>query len=155
VKRWFLYAAGTGLAGYGTYGLLTADRSAPLAWARFAALVVVANDGLLAPLVIAAGALLVRAVPGASRAYVQSGLFISGAVTLLALPFLLGFGRSPDLPSALPLDYGQGLVITLVAVWLGVGAVAAGHRFTAGRHTTAGRHPTAGHRWFTRSGSAP
>jgi len=123
--RWVLYAAGTVLAGYGAYGLLTADRSAPLAWARFAALVVVANDLLLAPLVIAVGVLVVRAVPGGARAYVQSGLFISGAVTLLALPFVLGLGRRAELPSALPLDYGRGLIMILVAIWLGVGALAA------------------------------
>ena len=123
--RWVLYAAGTALAGYGAYGLLTADRSAPLAWARFAALVVVTNDLLLAPVVIAVGVLLVRAVPGGARAYVQGGLFVSGAVTLLALPFVLGLGRTPDLPSALPLDYGRGLIVILVAIWLGVAALAA------------------------------
>ncbi len=119
-----LYAAGSALMAYGAYGLLTADKSAPLAWARFAATVLVAHDALLAPLAIGAGVLVVRLVPGATRRYVQSGLFISVALTLLALPFVLGYGRSPDLPSALPLDYGTGLAITLVAVWTGVGAVA-------------------------------
>jgi len=29
-------------------------------------------------------------------------------------------GRRPDVPSALPLDYGTGLLVTLAAVWLGV-----------------------------------
>jgi hypothetical protein len=133
-----LYAGGTALVAYGANGLLTADRSRPLAWARFAALVVVANDGLLAPVVIAAGALLVRAVPGSSRAHLQSGLFISGAVTLLAIPFVLGYGRTADLPSALPLDYGTGLLFTLVIVWLGVGGVAAAHHVTRRRRKPEG-----------------
>ena len=133
MSRWLLYAAGTAVAAYGGYGLLTADRSAPLAWTRFAALVVVANDGLLAPVVIAVGALLTRAVPGTSRAYVQCGLFISGAVTLLALPFVLGLGRQPDVPSALPLDYGTGLLATLAAVWLGVATVAVVRELTRRR----------------------
>jgi hypothetical protein len=129
MSRWPFYVTGTALVAYGTYGLVTAHRSAPVAWARFAALVVVANDGLLAPIVLVAGALLLLAVPGTARAYLQSGLFISGTLTLLALPFVLGFGRTPDNPSALPLDYRAGLLVTLVAVWLGVGGVAAVREF--------------------------
>jgi hypothetical protein len=131
--RWALYAAGTGLVAYGAYGLLTANRSAPLAWARFAALLVVANDGVLAPLVVATGATIVRIMPGGSRAYVQSGLFISGTLILLALPFVLGFGRTSDLQSALPLDYGTGLLLTLAAVWLGIGAAAGGRHIARRR----------------------
>ena len=77
-----------------------------------AAIMVIANDGLLAPLILLTGAALLRA-PAGARAYLQSGLVISGSVTLVAVPLLLGFGRSLDLPSALPLNYGQGLAITL------------------------------------------
>lgn len=119
-----LYAVGTALAAWGGYGLVTAEASAPLSWARFAALVVLVNDGLLAPVVLAGGVLLVRWAPPAARAYLQAGLFVSGAVTLLALPFVLGVGRTADVPSALPLNYGRGLVLTLLVGWAGVGAVA-------------------------------
>lgn len=117
-----LYLTWAALIGYGAYGLLGTE---PLDWARFAATVLIAHDAVLVLLVIATGALVTRAVPGNSRAYVQSGLVIGGAVTLLAVPFVLGFGRSADLPSALPLDYGTGLAVTLAAVWTGVAAVAA------------------------------
>jgi hypothetical protein len=123
-SRWAWYAVGTATACYGTYGLITAGQSNPVAWARFAAIVVIANDGLLVPLILLAGAALLRA-PRRARVYLQSGLVISGVATLVALPLLLGFGRSADLPSALPLNYGRGLAITLFVVWLGIGAVAA------------------------------
>lgn len=125
--RWALYALGTVVAGWGLYGLLTAPMAPDLGrWLRFAVGVAVLNDGLLMPLGVAVGVLVVRLVPGAGRAYVQAGLLVSGAVTLVALPFVAGLGRTPDVPSALPLSYGRGLLVTLAAVWLGVAAVAAG-----------------------------
>lgn len=130
-SRWACYAIGTVMACYGTFGLVTATRSNPVAWARIAVIVVIANDGLLAPLILLAGAALLRA-PAGARAYLQSGLVISGAVTLIAVPLLLGFGRSADLPSALPLNYGRGLAITLGVVWLGTGAVALTRRMRVG-----------------------
>ena len=130
--RWACYGIGAAVACYGAYGLITATRSNPVAWARFAAIIVIANDGLLAPLILLTGAILLRVTAGA-RAYLQSGLVISGAVTLAAVPLLLGFGRSPDLPSALPLNYGQGLAITLGLIWLGIGAVALTRQLWANR----------------------
>ena len=139
--RWACYAIGAAVACYGTYGLITATRSNPAAWARFAAIVVIANDGLLAPLILLTGAALLRA-PAGARAYLQSGLVISGSVTLVAVPLLLGFGRSPDLPSALPLKYGQGLVITLGLVWIGIGAVALTGQLWANRRHRRGATPS-------------
>lgn len=129
--RWACYAVGTAAACYGAYGLITAAHSDPVAWFRFAAIVVIVNDGLLAPLVLLTGAALLKA-PVEARAYLQSGFVISGAGTLVALPLILGFGRSADLPSALPLNYSRGLAITLVAVWLGIGAVALTRRIRNG-----------------------
>jgi hypothetical protein len=42
-------------------------------------------------------------------------------------------GRRPDVPSALPLDYGTGLLVTLAAVWLGVATVAVVRELTRRR----------------------
>jgi hypothetical protein len=122
--RWLFYALGAGMVGWGLVGLLTAARSNPVAWVRFAAIVVTANDGVLAPLVILAGVLLKRLHPARHRALTQIGLFVTGAVTLVALPEVLGYGRTADNPSALPLPYGWGLAVVVGGVWVVIGLIA-------------------------------
>ena len=132
--RWAFYAGGTAMAGWGLLGLLTATRSNPVAWLRFATTVVIANDGLLAPLVILTGVLVRRLLPPAHRGLIQVGLLITGTVTLVALPALLGYGRTTDNPSALPLDYGQGLLVVVACVWTVLGALALLGRARRARH---------------------
>ncbi|MFC7759887.1 hypothetical protein ACFQY4_19090 [Catellatospora bangladeshensis] len=44
---------------------------------------------------------------------------------MVALPLLLGYGRRPDDPSALPRDYHRGYLVCLAAVWLVTAAVLA------------------------------
>jgi hypothetical protein len=51
--------------------------------------------------------------------------YLSGALIAVALPLVLGLGRTPDEPSALPLNYGRGLLISLAVVWLAAAAIAA------------------------------
>lgn len=123
--RVLLCAAGVLLIGYGAWGLLTPDR-AP-AFLRYLALFglgIVGHDLLLAPVAIAVGALVARWTPPSLKGPIRGGLFVSLAVTLVALPFALGYGYRPDVPSALPYDYSRGLVVTLAGIWLGVAAVA-------------------------------
>ncbi|MGH8775793.1 MAG: hypothetical protein ACRDWI_11655 [Jiangellaceae bacterium] len=120
-----LYAIGTGVIAYGCVGLFTADQGpSPLAWARFWLGGLLAHDLVVAPAVVLLGVLVARLVPGRPRPYVQAGLAISAMLSVAALPFVLGRGRAEGEPSALPLDYGRGLLITLAAVW-GVVAVVA------------------------------
>jgi hypothetical protein len=42
---------------------------------------------------------------------------ISLAVTVVALPLVLGRGRIPDNPSVLPLHYGRGLLVIYTIIW--------------------------------------
>jgi hypothetical protein len=79
--------------------------------------VLVAHDGVVLPVAIGLGVLIGRFVPAAARSVVLGAAYVSVVLTAVALPFLLGYGRSPDEPSALPLDYGRGLLACLVAVW--------------------------------------
>jgi hypothetical protein len=79
---------------------------------------------LLAPVVIAIGIAIVRWVPTQIRPYVQAGLFITAALTLVALPFLSGRGYHRTNPSALPLNYGRGYGIAVGIVWLAITLVA-------------------------------
>jgi hypothetical protein len=123
--RWSLYAAGVTAIAYGLAGLLTAPRGpSPFGWVRFWVGGVVIHDVVIASVTALVSAAVVQLVPRPARTYVLAGVIISGVLTVVALPFVLGFGRSPDLPSALPLNYGRGLLLTLAVVWIGVLAVA-------------------------------
>jgi hypothetical protein len=110
--------AGTGLAAYGIVGLVGSTHThsliSAIEWFVGGALT---HDLVLAPVVIALGALLTRLVPASMRPYVQAGLFITAALTLVALPFLLGWGYHASNPSALPLNYGRGYGIAVGCVW--------------------------------------
>jgi len=114
-----------GLAAYGIVGLIGATHTHSLIsateWFVGGAL---AHDLAAAPAVIALGALLIRVVPASVRPYVQAGLFSTAALTLVALPFLLGWGYHASNPSALPLNYGRGYGIAVGCVWALIALVA-------------------------------
>jgi hypothetical protein len=122
-SRGALIATGTLVMGYAVLGAVRDEPRHVLGHAAFLAAVLVLHDGLLMPLAIGVGALIGRFVPVPARAAVRVAAYLSLALTVVALPFVLGFGRRPDDPSALPLNYGRGLAIALAAVWLGTGAV--------------------------------
>jgi len=75
-----------------------------------------AHDALIAPLVCLFAAVAVARIPTRYRRAVQGGLFAAAVVTLFAFPLLRGYGKRDDVPSALPLDYGRGLVIVLTVI---------------------------------------
>jgi hypothetical protein len=121
-----LGALGVVVAAYGAHRLLT--RQDPDAWIEVGAWLVVGvllHDGLLAPLCVAAGALLVRLVPGVARPPAAVGLVVLGSVTLMAVPVLGRFGARPDNPTLLDRPYGPGWLglLALVAVGVGLGTL--------------------------------
>ncbi|MFN2607523.1 MAG: hypothetical protein ABR511_06450 [Acidimicrobiales bacterium] len=83
------------------------------------------HDLILAPLVCGIGLLLARLLPPRLRAIVGGGIIASAVVSLYSFPFVRGYGRDPNLPSALSRNYGRGLVLLLAAIWLVVVALAA------------------------------
>ncbi|MGH3716766.1 MAG: hypothetical protein ACRDT4_25400 [Micromonosporaceae bacterium] len=119
-----LVVLGVVLIGYGAVGLVTADRGpAVLRYLAFFGAGVLAHDLLLAPVALGVGVLVGRWAPTSLRGPVLAGLFASVAVSVVALPFVLGYGYRPDLPSALPHNYGRGLAIILAGIWLGIALV--------------------------------
>jgi hypothetical protein len=74
--------------------------------------VVVAHDGLLAPLVVLVGAAAARALPTWTRRAALVVIVVLGPLTLLALPTLGRFGAKGDNPTLLDRPY--------VAGWLAV-----------------------------------
>jgi hypothetical protein len=91
----------------------------------FLVAVLVLHDGVWLPLVLVAGALFERFVPARHRGPIRVGLIAAAALTVAALPLALGFGRTADNPSALPLNYGRNLALVLLAVTVATGLAVA------------------------------
>lgn len=104
--------------GYAVVGAVTDADVDLVGVPLFLAAVLVLHDGVFLPLVIGAGVLVDRLVPRPWRATVRAAGIVSVAVSVVALPLVLGVGRSADNPSLLPRDYGAGLLGVLVPVWL-------------------------------------
>jgi len=111
-----LVGMGVVMLAYAFAGVL-GSRDVRLPYLRFLVLAPAIHELILMPSAIAIGVLIGRFVPVAVRSTVQAALFISVVITVVALPAVLGYGRAADLPSALPRNYGRGLIIILAAVW--------------------------------------
>lgn len=120
--RFVLYLLGAALLAFGLRGIARDVNgwTHPTYWAPVLVLFALAHDLVLVPLVFAAATLLGRLVPGSARRYLAAGLALSGVALALAWPGLRGYGRLPDNPSVLPLDYGFGLRTVVLVLWLGL-----------------------------------
>jgi hypothetical protein len=116
---------------YSVVGALTGPSFHPLGQIAFLVAVLLAHDAVVAPLMIGAAFLLSRWLPSWIRPVVQGALIASAAVTMVALPFVLGRGKRTDIPSALPLDYTRGWLLLLAAVWLVAAILGYGRRRAA------------------------
>jgi hypothetical protein len=116
--RWLFLVPGLAAVGYGAQGLLTAGGRVPLeSWLTWFIGSALLHDLVIAPVWIGLGWLSVRLLPRAARPAVVVGAAVSGALVLVALPFVLGFGADPANPSFLPRDYGLTLLVLVLAVW--------------------------------------
>ena len=116
-SRRLLVAAGGLVMLYAVAGALLDDDVRPVGVLVFLAGALVAHDAVLLPLVIGAGALAGRYLPVAARTAVRVAGFVTVILLVVATPLVLGFGRRPDDPSALPRDYAAGLAAVLFLVW--------------------------------------
>jgi hypothetical protein len=82
----------------------------------FLVAVLVLHDGVWLPLVLAAGAVLGRFGPARHRGVLRAAAIVAVALTVVALPLVLGLGRTADNPSALPLNYGRNLALLLLGL---------------------------------------
>ncbi|GIF99024.1 hypothetical protein [Catellatospora citrea] len=134
--RRLLVAAGVLAAAYGIIGVLT-DPSVYLPnYARYTITVLFGHDLLVLPAAIVVGAVLTRWLPAWARPVVQGALFVTAVLTVVALPLVLGFGRTADNPSALPRDYPRGYAICLAVIWLVTAGLLAVRALRRHRSTT-------------------
>lgn len=112
------YAAGALFIGVGLAGLLTSGIGL-LGWALWFGGLAVAHDALFVPLVLG----VVHVTRRAPWPY-AAGMVTAAAVTLVALPAVLGLGRRADDPSILPQAYGVHLATVILLIAVVTGAVA-------------------------------
>jgi hypothetical protein len=112
-----LIAAGTLVMLYAVGGALADGDVNKVGVPAFLIALIVLHDGVFLPVVLAAGVLIGRVVAPRWRTSVRMAALVSLAVSLVALPFVLGDGRDPANPSALPLPYGRGLLLIVGLIW--------------------------------------
>ncbi|GAA5614492.1 hypothetical protein CP981_25280 [Streptomyces platensis] len=127
--------AGVVLMGVGASLLLDVrDLTGVLVWLGGA---VVLHDGLIAPLVLLVGLVLVRGgVRGGVHGPVRGALTVAGALTVVALPVLLRPGPRAN-SSVLPLDYWGNWLVAVGGVVMVTAVVLAARWFRRGRRGAA------------------
>ena len=130
--RWLFVLPGLAAVLYGVYGLLTAGSRVPLgSWLTWFVGSALLHDLVIAPVWIGLGWLATRFLPAAARPAIVIGAAVTGLLTLVALPWVLGVGADPANPSFLPRDYGRNLllvdvgVLVAAAVWATVATLRA------------------------------
>lgn len=129
-ERLLVGFVGVAMAAYGAWFLLAEAAGSwgdLIATAVWLAAGVVLHDFVLVPVTLAVGYVVTRLLPPGRRAPVAAGLAVLGALSLLAIPVLGGWGANADNPTILDRGYvGGWLVVTavvavVVGVWLLVG----------------------------------
>jgi len=78
----------------------------------------VLHDAVWLPLVAVVGAAIAFVVRRRVPLVVAWALATSAVLTLIAWPFVRGYGRRPDVPSALQRNYAHGLVVYIALTWM-------------------------------------
>jgi len=128
---WISAAAGWFVIGVGLRGvILHSIDTRPSNLARFAVGGALLHDLLIAPVVIALGLLLARAVPGRARATVQGALVVTAVLALFSYPLVRAYGLATHNPTSVPHNYTLNLIIVLSVVWA-VAAILVARRLRA------------------------
>ena len=115
---WISAVAGWAVIGFGLRGIFEHSiDTRPANLARFVVGGALLHDLVVAPLVILAGVVVVRAVPRRGRAIVQAALAISGIVALFSYPLVRAYGLAANNPTSLPHNYARNLLVVLGVVW--------------------------------------
>lgn len=110
---------GIAAIGYGLFLARTTLRRWPdvIATALWFGLPPVIFDLVLVPVIGLLGAFVARKAKRTWRAPLILGLIVSGALLVIAAPFVAGIGRRVDNPSLLDRPYLLGTAIALAVIW--------------------------------------
>jgi hypothetical protein len=115
---WITAAGGWAVIGYGLWGVFHHHiDTRPTNLAKFVVEGALLHDLAFAPIVLILGVLLVRALGGRARAFVQAALIVSGCVALFSYPLVRGYGHANHNPTSLPHNYTANLALVLALVW--------------------------------------
>lgn len=118
---------GIPIVAYGVRGVwVDSARTHPFELARWIVGGAFVHDLVVVPVVLALGVVvrwLVR--DDQVRRVLRFGFIVSGSLSLVAWPFIRGYGRRPAVPSLLPRHYLMGLVVYLTITWAVVACVIA------------------------------
>jgi hypothetical protein len=119
---WLSAGAGGVIIVFGVHSALAAShRTRPAVLARWIVGAAIVHDlGWIA--VVGVASLATRWVPATLRPPLRWAVATSAILTLVAWPFVRGYGRNPGNPSLLPRSYAAGLLAYLAVIW----ALAAG-----------------------------
>jgi len=130
-------ALGAPILAYGVRGVFVdATRTHPAELARWVLGSALAVDLLVVPATLVVGAAVRRICPSPWWPTVRAALMATGALALVAWPFVRSYGQDPANPSLLPRDHLAGVAAAIAAVW----AVAAAHLVVRSRLVRAMRH---------------
>jgi hypothetical protein len=118
---WVAAAVGWAVIAFGIAGVF--DRLGPRGALDVGIWVVggnIVHDVLVAPIALAVATGIALVVPRPWRAPLIAGLAANAVVVAVAYPALRGFGRKPNNPSVLPLDYDTAVLTVLAVVWSAV-----------------------------------
>jgi hypothetical protein len=132
-----LVALGVAMMAFGVVSAVTAHSFNAFRHIAFLIVALALHDGFLLPVFLLVGFLVHRFVPARDRAIVQGALIVTAAVTVVSIPFVLGYGRIPDNTSALPRNYPGGYGLVIGAVWLVALLVVVARRMQHHRTVTA------------------
>lgn len=125
---WVATVVGAGLIWFGLQYLWSVQRENLRSIATWFVGGALALDLLLVPLAAAVGLGLRRVVPAWAWPAVRGALLATVVLAGFAYPLVTDQGGQPGNPTLRPRDYGRGLVVALVAVWVTAAAVAVATR---------------------------
>ncbi len=136
--RVLLAMAGVVLIAVGARKLLDIGSANTVATGRWLIGGVVLHDFVLTPVVLVAGALLVRAAAPWLRRPLIVGSVVLGTVTVVAIPMLGKYGARRDNPTLLDRNYVAGWFVLAAVVTVAVAVAALGARYRDGKRAGAG-----------------
>ncbi len=118
---------GIPIIAYGVRGVwVDSARTHPFELARWVVGGALVHDLVVVPVVLALGVAVRWVVSDDQvRRVLRFGFIVSAPLSLLAWPFIRGYGRRPAVPSLLPRNYLMGLVVYLTITWAVVACVIA------------------------------